>query len=348
MEEAIKAVEGLEHSRETVFGLERDEKLKKLADDVLKLVPSADDLKNAVERATVLSIRGRAMGVIPAELRDTKECDTLLSKSVKMNPKCVATWNALGHLRWEQGKLKDALAAYEGGLESVPNNKIALRNSALILRSLGGKANIEKAVERSKAALAVDLGDGVSWYTHGMVHLSKYFCWTFNQGDLRSALKAFNLSDKQCESGNPDVAFNRGQCQQYMILWEEALVGISKAIEIDPTFEEAKSAKENIEQFFKTITRKWDCYAGYNDKTLTKLIKSLPQTGTKTLRGNSIEVLPLSALEGSEGCVAEAKGVVVKVLECIDNSSMPIYYLACGMLSENGNSLSYRIIQNNK
>eukprot|EP01060_Flectonema_neradi_P000175 TRINITY_DN10129_c0_g1_i3.p1 TRINITY_DN10129_c0_g1~~TRINITY_DN10129_c0_g1_i3.p1 ORF type:complete len:336 (+),score=73.48 TRINITY_DN10129_c0_g1_i3:84-1091(+) len=331
IEEATKAVEELECSRDTVFGKERDATLKKMAEAVLKLVPDADNLKDAVERANVLSIRGRAMGVIPAESRDTKECDMLLSKSVKMNPKCVATWNALGHLRWEQSKLKDALAAYDGGLESVPNNKIALRNSALILRSLGGKENIEKAVERSKAALALDFSDGVSWYTHGMVHLSKYFCWTFNQADLRAALKAFNLSDKQCESRNPDVAFNRGQCQQYMILWEEALEGISKAIEIDPTFTEAINAKADIETFFETITRKWNCYAGYNEKTLTKLIKSLPQTGTKTLRGNTIEVLPLSALEATEGCIAEAKGVVVKVLECVDNTSMPVYYLACGM-----------------
>ena len=332
MEKACTIADSLEWERDNTFGEGRTATLERLAEELLALVPvNLDELDGAVNRALALSLKGRALCAAGGDEKKVKEGSTLLCKAVKMNPKCTKSWNALGHLYWEQGQLKQAHDAYEGALSADPAHPASLRDSSLILRSLGGKDNIEKAVERSKKALAADLSSAPSWYTHGMVQLSKYFTLTFDQKDLKSAMKAFDLAEKN-GSSHPDVHMNRGQCQKYMIQWGNALLSLDKAVEIDPSFEEAKKSKSALLGFFELLTRKWNTYAGYNEKTLGKTVKALPTApGTKSIRGNSVQIIPLESLEGDEGQVTKQQCVALKILEVVDGSSMPLVYLAVGM-----------------
>eukprot|EP01061_Rhynchopus_euleeides_P007775 TRINITY_DN16821_c0_g1_i2.p1 TRINITY_DN16821_c0_g1~~TRINITY_DN16821_c0_g1_i2.p1 ORF type:complete len:438 (+),score=153.75 TRINITY_DN16821_c0_g1_i2:80-1315(+) len=330
MEEAAKTADTLEWERDNTFGEGRSERLQELCDALLGLVPAnLEELNGAVSKALALSLKGRALCASSAgNTKKAKEGESLLCKCVKMNPKCTKSWNALGHLYWEQGNLKQAYDAYEGALSADPKDSRALRDSALVLRSLGGKENIEKAVDRSKSALTMDLSCSHSWYTHGMVQLSKYFTLTFDQKDLKGALKAFDLAEKH-GSGHPDIHMNRGQCQKYMILWEEALKSLDAAIEKDSTFEEAKASRADLQEFFDRLTRKWDAFAGYNEKTLAKAVKSLPSApGKKSIRGNTVSIMPVTDLQGDESQVTEQRCVALRVLEVVDGSAMPLIYLA--------------------
>eukprot|EP01059_Diplonema_ambulator_P031122 TRINITY_DN5628_c0_g1_i3.p1 TRINITY_DN5628_c0_g1~~TRINITY_DN5628_c0_g1_i3.p1 ORF type:complete len:410 (+),score=156.82 TRINITY_DN5628_c0_g1_i3:100-1329(+) len=324
--ELEKGADELEWARDNTFGSDKVKIISEKAAALLKDVPSADDVEGVVAKARVLSIKGRVLCV---EGTDNKEGVALLSKAVKMNPKCVSSWNALGHIHWSQGNLNAALDAYNGSLEASPTDLNALRCSALVLRSVGGKANIDEAVDRSKKALSAGFSDAQSWYTHGMVHLTKYFKATFNQDDLHTALKAFNLAEKN-GNGHPDINMNRGQCQRYMMLWGEALASMKAALAADPEFEEAEASLRELTDFFDRLKSKWDSFAGYNEKTLAKLIKSLPSApGTKSIRGSTVEIMPLTELKEREGCVLDKKCVAVRVLELVDDSSMPVVYLAC-------------------
>eukprot|EP01064_Diplonema_japonicum_P031387 TRINITY_DN558_c3_g1_i1.p1 TRINITY_DN558_c3_g1~~TRINITY_DN558_c3_g1_i1.p1 ORF type:complete len:411 (+),score=122.41 TRINITY_DN558_c3_g1_i1:39-1271(+) len=324
--ELEKKVDELEWAQDNTFGTEKEKVIAQKVSEILRMLPQMEEAESPLAKARMLSIKGRVLCV---EGTDAKEGVALLSKAVKMNPKCAMSWNALGHLHWSEGNLKPALDSYEGSLEADTDNLNALRSSALVLRSIGGKDNIEAAVARSKKALAAGLTDAQSWYTHGMVHLTKYFKATFDQNDLRAAMKAFNLAEKN-GAGHPDINMNRGQCQRYMLLWEESLLSLKAAIAADPEFKEAEATLGEMTLFFEKLTGKWDTYAGFNEKTLTKLIKSLPTApGKKSIRGNTVEIMPLSELTKPEGCVTEKKCVALRILELVDDSSMPLVYLAC-------------------
>ncbi|KAJ9460515.1 hypothetical protein DIPPA_25260 [Diplonema papillatum] len=324
MDEARAAVEELEKAVDGVFGAERDKILKQKADYAVSLIPDAADA-TAVKRAEALSLRGRALCAMTGSYAKPAEGAAYLSKAVKMNPKCAESWNALGHSQWSDGKLREALTSYNAALESDATNAKALRNSALIMRSLGGPANMQQAAERAKKALSLNLDDSTSWYTHGMLQLTRYFKVTFDQSDLRSALKAFDIADKK-GSGHPDIHMNRGQCQRYMILWKEALASFTAALELDAVFEEAAQARDSLQLFFQVLQKKYEGWCGYNDKALSKHVASLP---AEPRRPMSCSIIPTTELTQSEGYVSGDKCVVLCVLELIDDSSLPVYYLAC-------------------
>ena len=343
---ALKAVTEVEDARDNTFSPDKEAVLLARCNAVLALVPEdIGGVDGAVNRARLLSFRGRALcaasGGRCTEGSDAaaraKQGEALLTKAVKMNPRCSDSWAALGHLYWGQGRLAQAKEAYGSALDAEPAHIRALQDSALVLRSLrtgedGGRGHIELAVERSKAALAADFASAQSWYTHGMVNLTKYFALTFDQADLKAALKAFDLADKYNSRGHPDIHMNRGQCQKYVLQWDAAAASLSAAVAADPSFDEAKESLADLRTLFANAARKWGGYAGFNEKALVKQVKGLPAAGKgRTVRGKSLDVLGLDALTKEEGAVTTSEAVVLKVLESIDGSTMPLLYLAVGM-----------------
>eukprot|EP01063_Lacrimia_lanifica_P033826 TRINITY_DN6136_c0_g1_i1.p1 TRINITY_DN6136_c0_g1~~TRINITY_DN6136_c0_g1_i1.p1 ORF type:complete len:415 (+),score=208.21 TRINITY_DN6136_c0_g1_i1:62-1306(+) len=328
MDAAMKLADELELAVDNVFGPTKEDQLKALKEKALAAVPDAEKQDGTVQKAQALSLRGRVLCAYPDGDEEEKEGEALLSKAAKMNSKCCYSWNALGHYYWTQGKLKEASDAYSGSLHADENNLNALRSYALVLRSMGGGENMQKAEDHTKKALAKGLTNGESWYAHGMVYLAKYFSLTFDQDDLRAALKAFNLAEKNGRQ-HPDLHMNRAQCQKYLANWTEMLGSLDEALKLDPDFEEAKDAQKMMNDLFAYLTKKYMTFSGMKEKQLAKVIKSLPPApGEKTIRGITVNTMPLSDLTEEEGVVEDANCVAVRVLEVIDDTHLPMLYLA--------------------
>eukprot|EP00755_Sulcionema_specki_P017698 Sspe_Gene.11412::Locus_3850_Transcript_1_1_Confidence_1.000_Length_1487::g.11412::m.11412 len=322
------AVDEVERIRAEEFGPGKEGKLIGAINGVLQSLPDFDELKTAKERAEALAWKGRALAAHPDHAKHRGEAESCLGKAVKMDVKRVDAWCGLGHLLWEAGKLKEALEAYDGALEADPACSKALKDSARVLRRLGGRDNVEKAVARSKECLKKAVSDGDAWYVHGLVLLSKYFCLTMDQADLRGALNAFNLSEKNAKTANPDLYMNRAQCLRYLMQWKEAVVSLRMALQLDPTFKEAKESLDGLAAVLQDLHRKWVTKAGYQSKAISKMLKSLPQTGEQEIAGKKVKVVHVKDLPAKCVETDEPVCVVLRVLELVDDSSVPLLYLA--------------------
>lgn len=71
------------------------------------------------DRAKYNFLKGRLLNVVP---KYSKEAESLLSKAVKLDPKCVDAWNELGECYWKNDELTEATNCFEGALREVNPN----------------------------------------------------------------------------------------------------------------------------------------------------------------------------------------------------------------------------------
>jgi len=67
-------------------------------------------------KAYQLYLKGRALNVLPDH---SPEAETLLSRSVKLDPTLVEAWNELGECYWKRGDIETAKTCFEGALNHV-------------------------------------------------------------------------------------------------------------------------------------------------------------------------------------------------------------------------------------
>ena len=67
-------------------------------------------------KAFQLYLKGRALNVLPDH---NPEAETLLSRSVKLDPTLVEAWNELGECYWKRGDIETAKTCFEGALNHV-------------------------------------------------------------------------------------------------------------------------------------------------------------------------------------------------------------------------------------
>eukprot|EP00756_Hemistasia_phaeocysticola_P008841 Hpha_TRINITY_DN14741_c0_g1::TRINITY_DN14741_c0_g1_i1::g.102329::m.102329 len=326
-------VSRLESLLESEWGDDRDSRLRELRERVLIAVPAPEEIRDAKKRASALGLRGRALLAVadgPSGDASRTEASQLLAKAVKMDGGLVMAWCALGRLAWYQGRLKDALEAYAGALAVDEHCLSALRDSARVLRRQGGVENIEQACERSKKAVGKGLQDGLSWYVHGMVLLSRYFL-TLNMADLKSSLKAFAVATRNGQDGNPDLHMNRAQAESYLVMWTDSITSLRRAIALDPQFVEAKASLETLTESLGRLRTKWESECGYQEKAMAKLLKQLPASGeTRPSNSGPLKVVGIKELptEGEGGCLSKQECLVLRVLELVNDSSVPLVYIA--------------------
>ena len=77
-----------------------------------KLVKSS----NGEGKAHQLYLKGRALNVVQDH---NPEAETLLSRSVKLDPTFVEAWNELGECYWKRGDIETAKTCFEGALNHV-------------------------------------------------------------------------------------------------------------------------------------------------------------------------------------------------------------------------------------
>lgn len=71
---------------------------------------------NYESKALQLYLKGRALNVLPDH---NPEAETLLSRSVKLDPTLVDAWNELGECYWKRGDIETAKTCFEGALNQV-------------------------------------------------------------------------------------------------------------------------------------------------------------------------------------------------------------------------------------
>ena len=122
-----------------------------MMDETLALLETKpiDLIQNKKEKAEMLYLKGKCLDFNPEY---TKQAEENLSKSIKLMPTKVESWDALGHVYWKKQDIHQSKKCFEGSLEQDEKNAQALRNLSMVYRQLQTTPNGDKldAEERKK------------------------------------------------------------------------------------------------------------------------------------------------------------------------------------------------------
>ncbi|XP_044256056.1 tetratricopeptide repeat protein 5-like [Tribolium madens] len=250
---------------------------KKLA-EIVRVFDEGEKRALGGDRAKFCFLKGRALNVVP---KFSKEAESLLSKAVKLDPKCVEAWNELGECFWKNNELKKAMNCFEGALKER-KNKISLRNLSMLARQETSNSrenlinNIEKGLNYAKEAVQLDPQDGLSWAVLGNAHLSSFFGIQQNPKTLKQCLSAYSQAEKDIVAkSTPDLHYNKGITLKYEEEFKLALESFNKAALYDPTWDQPKIKEKQLVRYLNEISDLVTTNGKMKAKRLQQILQSI-------------------------------------------------------------------------
>ena len=185
----------------------------------------------AVTLAAVLVLSGTYATVTVARNRDWKDGLTLWSKTVQQSPNSGVAHGSLGLAYQEQGRLEEAIAAYETAVRLMPNHYKAFYNLGLVY---GQKGDFKNAVENYKKSIKSNPAFANAHFNLASIYHQRGLI----DDAIRHYRRVIELVPEDFEArNNLGVAYAmQGKLEQAIREWENVL-------EIDPA---NPSAQDNI------------------------------------------------------------------------------------------------------
>jgi len=273
-------VKELEDLEDYYFGEDKQWKMDAAAARTAELVEKAlGPLRPPPKELNVqgLFLRGRALSFLPGKEGQAEE---LLSKAIKLDPKLLVAWNALGEVHWNTQNFQRARECFERALEFCGQNAVSLRSLSMVLRAVDSEvdASIDDAVasrradnfteglEKAKAAVALDTSDPQNWETLGNAYVGDFFVNARRPDELNRALVAYAKAETaygKLGKSNPSLQLNRGMAAKYIEDYDLALRSFRKAAEIGnvKAGKEGQKVMELVQRLASYTERKGDLKA---------------------------------------------------------------------------------------
>jgi tetratricopeptide (TPR) repeat protein len=325
----VAQVAEMEEMEEFYFGADRDAKLQRLAemvststDQALKAFASAPPPREVQVQGFFL--KGRAASLVAGQ---EAASEALLSKALKLDPKMLAAWNALGEVYWNLQNYRKARECFEQAVEFCGANSVSCRNLSMVLRALDAgddaaqakSENFVKALEKAKEAVALGTNDPRNWETLGNAYMGDFFVNARRLDELDRALIAYDKAERlyeQMGKQNPSLQLNRGIAAKYMENYELAMRSFRNASELGAAngLVEAEKVYELVQRVSGAVERKGDIKA----KHLRELTSGFKHEETyRSLR----------ELRSAENT---ASPLVARVVTIIDRQAeMPVIVICC-------------------
>jgi len=266
-----------------------------VAAEIQRALPKLETLNEPLtadgKQAYYLTLRGR---INNANQSYSEDAYLDLSKAIKLDPRLSDAWNALGECYWYKGDMEEARNCFEGSLKHS-KNKAALRNMSIVMRQLLPTDQEEKfvsiraSVDKAKEAVSLDTNDGMSWYVLGTAYLSLFFISNQNPKVLRQCLSAYSQAEKDPSVKNlPDLYYNRAMAYKHMEEYKFAIAGFHTALCLEPDWIEAKTVRDDILLFLRTIQDHVTTRGKIKGKKLTSFVNSIkPEVALGPFAGGS-------------------------------------------------------------
>lgn len=327
-------VKELEDLEDYYFESDKQTKISVIAEKVLHQVGQAlETFRHPTRDVQVkgLYLQGRALSFLVGRESESEE---VLSKAIKLDPTYLLAWNALGEVHWNTQNYVRARESFEHALEFCGENPVSLRNLSMVLRAIdsGSKEddeasnarraeNVALALEKAKAAVALDASDPQNWETLGNSYVGDFFLNARRPDELNRALIAYSKAEAAYEKlgkGNPSLQMNRGMAARYMEDYDLALRSFQKAHDIGMAnaASEGQKVMELVQRLAGSTQRKGDLKA----KRLKELVEDFDGRGEaqRTLRD-------VRTGEGTTSAPLAARVVVI-----IDRKDdLPVIILCC-------------------
>jgi tetratricopeptide (TPR) repeat protein len=332
-------VKELEDLEDYYFEADRQAKISasacKVIENVDKALASLRPVPQAVN-ARGLFLKGRASSFIPDQEAQAEE---LLSKALKLEPKLLGAWNALGEVHWNAQNYQRARESFERALEFCGTNSVSLRGLSMVLRAVDSEeaageddvvagrraANFAEALEKAKAAVALDASDPQNWETLGNAYVGDFFVNARRPDELSRALIAYEKAETayaKLGKSNPSLQLNRGMAAKYIEHYELALTSFRKAQDIGAVnaAQERRKVVELVQRVSGYTNRKGDLKAKHL-KELTEGFKGNAGSASGAQRS-------LRDLQSNAGSADTP--LVAKVVSTVDRQDeLPMIIICC-------------------
>jgi predicted O-linked N-acetylglucosamine transferase (SPINDLY family) len=230
------------------------------------------DLSQLINQASGLQRRGDLAGA-----------ERLYLQGLKAEPGHLGLLQGLGFLRYEQGRLDDALASIGAALKASPQSPTLLLNYAVVLEAMQRRVEALAIYDRVLAIkpdyVEALFNRGVVLRSLGrpaealasfeqMLALAPDDADTLNQRgsalrDLRRSAEALESYDKALglRAGDPDILNNRGNALRDLGRAEEALESYDQALAIAPRF---IGALNNRGSLLQNLSRPTEALASFD------------------------------------------------------------------------------------
>eukprot|EP00928_Gymnodinium_smaydae_P009352 TRINITY_DN1348_c0_g1_i2.p1 TRINITY_DN1348_c0_g1~~TRINITY_DN1348_c0_g1_i2.p1 ORF type:complete len:526 (+),score=96.19 TRINITY_DN1348_c0_g1_i2:39-1616(+) len=279
--DAEKHIKELQDTEDYYFKSDKDAKMKALAARATSCVDRAlaqPGVPRPLHTKGVF-LRGRAASLLPGQEHVAEQ---MLSKVLKLDPKLVEAWNALGEVYWNLQKYDQARSSFEQAIEFCGENSVSLRCLSMVLRAIDCEAdarseNYKLALEKAKAAVAIDTNDAQNWETLGNAYIGDFIINAKHPDEIKRALVAYSKADAAYEKHgkrNPTLHLNWGSAAKYLEDYQLALRCYQKADEIGAAnaAPEMRTILELVEKLASYSDRKGD-YKMKHVKELTSDVK---------------------------------------------------------------------------
>lgn len=342
--EAERLVRELDELEDYYFEVDKDAKMKAKADRVTEVVDSILQKMPAPPRNQQVKgifLKGRAASLIPGQ---EHIAETLLVKVIKLDPTSLRAWNALGEVYWNIKDFKRAQECFEQAIDQCGANSVSLRNLSMVLRAVDGSetsprspgnssrtANFAKALEKAKAAVALDTSDPLNWETLGNAYMGDVFQNARRPAEISRALIAYDKAEAAYEKlgkRNPSLQLNRGAAAKYIEDYDLALRSFRKAHDIGAAsaVEESQKIAELTQRVVAQIERKKELKSKCLRDMASGLKSDEEQKAVRDLR---------SMTEGYSSAAASEKApLVARVVSVVDRVEVPMIIICCDAFGE--------------
>jgi tetratricopeptide (TPR) repeat protein len=349
--EAERYIKELQELEDYCFDASKDAEMKKMSAAAISSVDRAvcasrdrvdqqqqlgsssgadEEQRNA--KVMSLYLKGRAMSFVSEQNR---AAEAMLLKAVKLDPKLLGAWNALGEAYWNLQNFEKAKESFEHAIEHCGENSVSLRNLSMVLRAIDRNstgedgaarrsANFAAALEKAKAAVALDARDSHNWETLGNAYMGDFFVNARAPEEISKALIAYQRAEAACDKlgrCNPTLQLNRGMAAKYIEDYALALRSFRKAHEIGAAgaLEEVRKVLELVERLAGYAERRGDAQAKrpWTKRELAVDIPKGPQNRSlRDLRTGENTAAPLVA---KVVAVIDRKEEMPVILVCSDS-----------------------------
>ncbi|KAG5892233.1 hypothetical protein JTB14_022298 [Gonioctena quinquepunctata] len=293
--------------------INKSEETKKLLNETINIFKEHEHFITDLTRAKYNYLRGKLLNVVPIY---DKDAESLLSKSIKLDPKLVDAWNELGECYWKNDEIRKSVNCFEGALKEK-KNKYSLRNLSMLARQIESRTrderikNIEKGLEYAKEAVQLDPHDGLSWAILGNAHLSSFFGIQQNPNILKKCLSAYSQAEKDVVAkSTPDLHYNKGITLKYEEEFKLALDSFNEASQYDPTWEPPKIKEKQLVKYLNDIKELVSTSGKMKAKRLNQILQSIDSKQLGPYNGGSYTSSSGQKVDLKECTVADLKSSV--------------------------------------
>jgi len=306
----------------TVNQVDREKSVRAQEAELLTLFDQAEN-DESISKSLLLFWRGKQLNLADDY---NKGAEAFLSKAVKLEPTLIDAWNSLGNCFCKKRDMKSAKNCFTQAIR-LKKNKISLRDLSMVLRSpLLGEAkdrrdNVNEGAKKAKEALALDMGDGRSWYVLGNAYLTQFFIIAQDESTLQNALKAYTKAEALGDT-IPDLYYNRANVHRYQEDYAAAVKDYTTATKLDPTLS-GGDAVDAITRLVTKVSTLVQTKSGLKAKKLDAMVATIPQeekVGDKAVC--NINDLALGA--------NETKTLFVRVVSPVNKETdIPVSMIVC-------------------